>query len=107
MTRLSNRQLPITAHAYDMTSQITQLGQLPNGWDIHGKTGTGFPRAAHGTDDTAHGYGWFVGWATKGPRTIVFARLIQDEKKEASAAGLRTRATLLRELPALLDTLAG
>jgi len=107
LERVVNRQLPVTAHAYDMTSQITQLGQLPNGWDIHGKTGAGFPRAADGTDDTAHGYGWFVGWATKGPRTIVFARLIQDERKEATAAGLRTRATFLRELPALLDTLAG
>jgi beta-lactamase class D len=104
LERVVNRQLSLRARAYDMTSQITRL---PHGWDIHGKTGTGFPPAPDGTDDTAHGYGWFVGWATKGPQTVVFARLVQDEKKEPGAAGLRARATFLNELPALLDTLAG
>jgi beta-lactamase class D len=93
LSKVVNRKLPVTAKAYDMTSRITQLEPLPNGWEIHGKTGN------------ASGYGWFVGWATKGQRTIVFARLIQDLKDEAIAPGFRARDALLRELPAQLDSL--
>ena len=106
LEKLVNRQLPVTPHAFDMTSQITQISQLPDGWDIHGKTGTGFPHQPDGSDDQAHGYGWFVGWAVKGPKTYVFARLIQDEKPEQGAAGLRARAAFMKELPSLLSSFA-
>jgi beta-lactamase class D len=106
LEKLANRQLPVTPHAFDMTSRITQVAERPSGWDIHGKTGWGFPIASDGSHDEAHAYGWFVGWATKGTRTIVFARLIQDEKQEREPAGLRARAGFLTELPALLNSLA-
>ncbi|HTR16207.1 MAG TPA: penicillin-binding transpeptidase domain-containing protein [Acetobacteraceae bacterium] len=104
LEKVVNRRLPVTPHAFDMTSRITQMTQFPDGWDIHGKTGTGSPPTPDGTYDQAHTYGWFVGWATKGPRTLVFARLIQDEKKEPGAAGLRARAAFLNELPSLLGS---
>jgi beta-lactamase class D len=81
------RQLPVTPHAFDMTSRVTQITKFPNGWDIHGKTGTGFPPMPNGSDDKAHGNGWFVGWATKKPQTLVLAHLVQDEKEEPGAAG--------------------
>jgi beta-lactamase class D/beta-lactamase class D OXA-42 len=35
----------------------------------------------------------------------VFARLIQNEQKEAVSPGLRTREAMMRELPAMLDSL--
>jgi len=85
-----------------MTSRITVVDAGPDGWIIHGKTGTGFPLNAAGATDEARAYGWFVGWATKGPRSAVFARLIQDERSEPEPAGMRARNTLLRDLPALL-----
>ncbi|HEU4817702.1 hypothetical protein [Janthinobacterium sp.] len=44
-----------------------------------------------------------MGWASKGERSIVFARLVQDEQKGQQSAGLRTRAAMLKELPALLE----
>jgi beta-lactamase class D len=103
--KLVNRQLPVSAHAIDMTQEITRIAPLANGWDLHGKTGTGFPRTADGTQDPAHAYGWFVGWASKGARTFVFARLIQDEAEEATPSGPRARAALLSELPSLLEQL--
>lgn len=96
------RQLPIRAAAYDMTSRITAVAVLPNGWDVHGKTGTGFPASAEGALDEDRAYGWFVGWATKGERSIVFARLIQDEHPEAIRAGLRAREAFIQELPLIL-----
>ena len=101
--KIVNRQLPVTPHAIDMTSRITLITVLPNGWEIHGKTGTGAPPASDGSYDKAHSFGWFVGWATKRPRTVVFARLIQDEKQETDNAGPRARAAFLNELPSFLD----
>jgi beta-lactamase class D len=103
--RLVNRQLPVTARAYDMTSRITALGTLANGWEIHGKTGSGAPRNADGTFANNRAYGWFVGWAEKGGRTVLFARLTQNERKEAVSPGPRTREAMMLELPALLDSL--
>jgi beta-lactamase class D len=105
LEKVVNRQLPVRAKAYDMTSRITEIAVLPNGWDVHGKTGSGTPKKADGTDDEDHGYGWFVGWAMKDGRTVVFARLIQDDKKEPVRAGLRARADFLAAAPALLDGL--
>jgi beta-lactamase class D len=98
------RQLPVTAHAYDMTSRITAVAALPSGWDVHGKTGTGFPIKADGTDDLDHAFGWFVGWATKAGRTSAFARLIQDDKQEAVYPGLRARDAFIAELPSILES---
>nr|WP_284700790.1 class D beta-lactamase [Robbsia betulipollinis] len=99
LQNLVNRTLPVSAHAFDMTTRITEVARLPGGWDVHGKTGTGFPRKADGTDDEAHGWGWFVGWASKDDRTLVFARLIQDDASRPGElpAGGRARAAFLSE----------
>jgi beta-lactamase class D len=96
----------VTQHAFDMTKLITAVAVVPSGWEIHGKTGTGSVPVSDGSYDQAHSYGWFAGWATKGPRTFVFARLIQDEKLETEPAGIRARDAFLKELPSLLDALA-
>jgi beta-lactamase class D/beta-lactamase class D OXA-42 len=108
LEKIVRRQLPVTARAYEMTARITALPSTANGWEVHGKTGTGSPKKADGSEDDAHAFGWFVGWATKGGRTIVFVRSIQDTPADAHQelrAGLRARAGFLRELPGLLDSL--
>lgn len=105
LERLVNRQLPVSAHAFDMTMRITEVAQLPGGWDIHGKTGTGYPRDRDGNADEAHGYGWFVGWATKGDRALVFARLVQDEQQDPVPAGPRARDAFLNEFPGIASSL--
>ncbi|KVX25771.1 class D beta-lactamase [Burkholderia ubonensis] len=101
MRKIVNRTLPVSAHAYDMTARLMRLNAQPGGWTVHGKTGTGSPGARY---DAAHAYGWFVGWATKGPRTLVFANLIQDDKPQRPNAGLRSRDAFLDALPALADS---
>jgi hypothetical protein len=79
-----------------MTEQITAVTQLSDGWDVHGKTGTGFPANADGSDDRTRGWRWFVGWARRDGKTLVFARLIQDDgrdsRKPPSDCGLATRS---------------
>ncbi|WP_371867084.1 class D beta-lactamase [Pseudoduganella buxea] len=105
LRRLVRRELPVSAHAHDMTARLLRLDDLPDGWQVYGKTGTGSPVGPDGRDDEDHAYGWFVGWATKGERTIVFAQLTQDRHRTEGAAGPRTRAAFLHMLPDRLKTL--
>ncbi|MFI0846904.1 class D beta-lactamase [Mesorhizobium sp. IMUNJ 23232] len=102
LRKLVRRELPVSAAAYDMTAAITAQPPLPGGWQLHGKTGSAFSRKPDGSPDRDRAYGWFVGWATRGDRTIVFARLIQTEKREAIGSGLVARDAFLKELPGLL-----
>jgi beta-lactamase class D/beta-lactamase regulating signal transducer with metallopeptidase domain len=104
LSNMLNRKLPLSEHAYEMTARLTELDALPNGWEIHGKTGTAAPVLANGRDDEKHRYGWFVGWATKGSRKVVFARLVLEDRQQA-AAGPRAKQAFLRDLPAQLDAL--
>jgi len=105
LKKLVNRELPVTSHALDMTLKIVEKTSLPSGWEVQGKTGMADPLLANGVADEDHPYGWFVGWATKGERKLVFARLIQDDKKESGTAGVRSRDAFLKELPSLADSL--
>jgi len=102
LRKIVNRQLPVSAHAYDMTARIFLQEQAPDGWQVYGKTGTGSP-GTNGKYDRDHAYGWFVGWAEKGGRKLVFARLTQDEQAATPNAGMRTRDAFLREFPGLVN----
>ena len=104
LRRLVRRELGVSALAYEMTAHITAVGLVGEGWMVHGKTGTGSPVLADGVRDEVHLYGWFVGWAEKGARRVVFARLMQDEGGESERSGARAR--FLREAPALLEELS-
>jgi bla regulator protein blaR1 len=105
LRRLVRKELPVSQYAHEQTAQLLKVKDLPNGWQVFGKTGTGAPVGPDGKDDYSRSYGWFVGWATNGQRTIVFARLAQDEKLTEGAAGPRTKEAFLRELPAQLAIL--
>ena len=91
LRRLARRQLPVKPQAYDMAEILFDAGVDADGWKIHGKTGTGSP-GSFGDYDREHAYGWYVGWARKNGRELVFARLIQDEKAARPNAGMRARA---------------
>jgi beta-lactamase class D/beta-lactamase regulating signal transducer with metallopeptidase domain len=102
LRRIVNRQLPVTPHAYDVTTQLLKLPFETGGWQVYGKTGTASFVQADGSEDNAHSYGWFVGWATKGARTVVFARLLLNPTQADTSAGPRVKAAFLRDLPARL-----
>lgn len=101
LEKVVNRRLPVTAHAYDMTSLITRVDAGDTGLEIHGKTGTGSP-GSNGQYDPTRAYGWFVGWAIKDSHTVVFAHLIQDDRPTTPNAGLRARDDLIKLLPSLM-----
>ena len=105
LRKVVNRELGVAPHAYDMTSTLLRLPTLPNGWDVYAKTGTAVLEQAAGTNAPPRSYGWFVGWASKGGRTVVFTRLTLDRQHPQRAAGPLLKEAFLRELPSRLDAL--
>ncbi len=103
LSRMLNRQLPVKRSAVDLTASIVEAVTLDSGWQVRGKTGLAYPRRTDGSFDRARGTGWFVGWATKGDRQVVFARLIKDEIRHSAGASRRARASLLKDLPGLIE----
>lgn len=99
---LVKRQLPVTTHAYQMLGRIVETRPAAGGFVAQGKTGMAYPRKANGEFDKARAYGWFVGWATRGSQTVVFARLDQDNRQQATSASVRARDALLAELHLLV-----
>jgi beta-lactamase class D len=104
LRRMLTRQLPVSAKAIDLTEQIMPAAGLPNGWNLHGKTGTGNPEKPDGHLDATRQFGWFIGWADKGDRRVIFVHLIED-KRQSVGAGLRAKAEVIGLLPAMLDKL--
>lgn len=94
LARLVRRQLGVRTHAYAMTARLTAFGHVA-GWDVHGKTGA------------ADGWGWYVGWASQGTRTLVFARLVRSDGTQPAAipAGAWSRDGFIAEFPELVRPL--
>lgn len=103
--RMLTRQLPVSASAYDMTNHITAVGVLPDGWEVHGKSGNGSRMNADGSVDHTLHIGWFVGWASKGKRVVAFARCVEDEEPQSESAAKRAREGMMQDLPGMLDSL--
>jgi beta-lactamase class D len=95
LARLVNRTLPVSMQAMDETATIVEQRTLAGAWTIHGKTGSAYPRRADGSFDRARGWGWYVGWAERNGRSVVFARLDQDESVRKGSPGLRARDALI------------
>ncbi|WP_075289733.1 class D beta-lactamase [Pararhizobium arenae] len=104
LRRLINHDLPVSKEAVNKTIAVVEGRTLPSGWAIQGKTGMAYPRNADYSFDMNHPWGWYVGWGRKDDQTIVFARLVQDEKRMEGSASARARDSLLEELPSLIPT---
>ena len=103
--KLVTGRLPASNHAMSETRKIVETAAAGDGWVVHGKTGTTYPRTSDGGFDRARGYGWYVGWAEKGERVLVFARLTQDKEADEVPTGPRARADLMKAWPALATAL--
>jgi len=105
LRKVVNRELGLAPQAYETTATLLRLPTLPNGWDVHAKTGTAVLEQPAGASAPPRSYGWFVGWASRKGRTIVFARLTLDRQHPGRAAGPLLKEAFLRELPSRLDAL--
>lgn len=96
--------LPISENAVDMTLAIIPHFQAGDGWDIQGKTGAGWLRDKAGKTDYNRPIGWFVGWAMKDERRVIFARLLVDTKRyKNDPISWVVRDGLIREFPKLAE----
>jgi beta-lactamase class D len=93
LRRLVRGELPVSAHARAMTEALVDQGEQPNGWRVFGKTGGARSRGADAVQPT----GWFVGWARRGDRTVVFARLTRGRPLAPGYPGPAARDALLGE----------
>ncbi|MVA99195.1 class D beta-lactamase [Nitratireductor sp. CAU 1489] len=106
LRKLVTGRLPVGQAAMDKTMRIVATTQTGDGWRVSGKTGGAYPRKADGSLDRARGFGWFVGWADRGERRLVFARLAQDETRQAGSPGIRARDAFLKTWPTMAATIA-
>ncbi|WP_369807023.1 class D beta-lactamase [Ancylobacter radicis] len=104
--RMLRGELPVSPHAVAMTAAIIRYGEV-GGWTVHGKTGMGFALDAKGAPVRGQPYGWYVGWASRNGRSILFAQLDRDATRQETPTSVRARDALLAELPARLEKLAG
>ena len=101
LRRFLTGRLPISKHAGEMTMAIVPHFAAGDGWDIQGKTGSGWLRAGNGKVDYARPLGWFVGWAVKDGRRVIFARMHIANRRYENPISLETRDSLIDDFPTL------
>lgn len=100
--RFLSGRVPVSSKARTLALSVMPP-YASGGWKIHGKTGSGWIRGKKGRFDRSKSVGWFVGWAEKDGRTVIFARLRVDDKPSEAALGLKLRDEFLLELPGLVE----
>lgn len=98
LQKLVRHELPVSENTYDQVPKLFDIGLQPSGWHVYGKTGAGLSQKADGTVIKGQPWGWFVGWAYKGNRKVVFARLTHDSTRPAQPPGFTARDAVLADL---------
>lgn len=95
--------LPVSDSARRRTMEIIPRFTAADGWQVQGKTGAGWLRDKAGKSDANRPLGWFVGWASKGDRQVVFARVLVDVKPHRNQPiSFTVRDSLIADLPLLI-----
>ncbi|HEV3270403.1 MAG TPA: penicillin-binding transpeptidase domain-containing protein [Candidatus Rhabdochlamydia sp.] len=71
-------KLPISDNAIQMTKKLLFIDQLPEGWNLFGKTG--WTGSMIGEDGKISEIGWFVGWIEKDDKFFPFSYHICEDK---------------------------
>lgn len=98
MLRLVRCSLPVSHDACMKTKAAMPRFAAKGGWTIHGKTGTVLYRGRADGLRT----GWFVGWAERGGKRLVFAHMRDRFGNLPLRAGPQVRDDFLRDLPELV-----
>lgn len=102
LRRLLDGSLPARPEAQAAARSIVPAF-VSGGWRVWGKTGSGWLRDGDGRLRRSRPVGWFVGWARKGGRDVIFARLRVGTAEAREPLGLTIRRQFLAELPQTLD----
>lgn len=72
LKKLIHNQLPVSSHAIKITKKLFFEQTLENGWQLFGKTGSGYTRNTDGSFSDTY-IAWYVGWLEKDSQKIVFS----------------------------------
>lgn len=103
--RLLNNQLPVSAYSQKMTRTILSVEDLPKGWKMHGKTGSGVLLSPDRMSKTEIQIGWYVGWIEKEGRVITFVQYREDDRVQETFAGPRVLEDTRMKLIKFIETL--
>ncbi|OJU73485.1 MAG: class D beta-lactamase [Alphaproteobacteria bacterium 40-19] len=103
LEKLLENKLPVSKKAHEMTRRICYVQDLPNGWKLYGKTGSGYLLNPDRTERLDLKHGWFIGWIEKGNQKIIFVHHIVDEQKEETHAGSRAKEQAKEKLLQLIE----
>jgi beta-lactamase class D len=98
ISQLLTDGLAVSKDAQAKARAIMPAFDAPGGWRVYGKTGSIWLRNKAGGFDRNRPIGWFVGWAEKGSRRIIFARLDVGNVRSSEPQGPAVRALFLKEL---------
>ena len=98
LQKLLDNKLPVSLKSHEMTKNILFVEDLPSGWKLYGKTGSGSVLNHDKTQKLDRKIGWFIGWIQKDSRTIVFTNYIEDDDKQDTYAGPRAKAAAIDKL---------
>jgi metallo-beta-lactamase class B len=104
LRRLLDGQLKVSPQAMAQARALVPTYAAADGWVLQGKTGSGWQHDRQGHSDQSRPLGWFVGWAEKDGRRIVFARMQVLAHSDQQALGLALREQFVKDWPVQLDT---
>ena len=107
LEKLLKESLPVTKHAHAMTKKILFAEDLPNGWKLYGKTGSGVLLSSDRIKKLEIQHGWFIGWIEKDGRKIIFSNHITDKKKKDTFASLRAKSNTKERLIKIIYNIEG
>lgn len=102
LSRFFARTLPVSGRACDLTLASMPVFEAEGGWTVRGKTGSGWLRDAAGATDRRRPLGWFMGWAEKGGRRVVFTRLEAGDRTLKGPGGPAARTVMLARLSSMV-----
>lgn len=95
LQKMLEGKLPVSAKSLAMTKNILFIEELLGGWKFFGKTGS--------CDiDKNRQTGWFVGWAEKEKRQIIFANYLEVEEKLDYSGGKKAKEQMREKLLTLI-----
>ena len=96
LSKLVNETLPVSKQAQQKTKAAMTVFTSEKGWKVTGKTGAARLRDAKGNFAGNQRLGWFVGWAEKDGRKLVFANMQVFDKALKTSPGLLIRGQFLQ-----------
>ena len=103
LQNLLDNKLPVGTKAQEMTKKLLFIEDLPGGWKLWGKSGSGNKLNYNRTQKVDLKLGWFIGWIQKDNRTIIFTHYIEDDNKQDTYAGQRAKAAAKEKLLQLIE----